>query len=64
MNLTVKEFAEETLMHISTIIRKCDRNEIGHYRIGRRILIPRKDADAFLREHYHERYRRRGRRGA
>ncbi len=58
MNLTAEEFAKEMKVNKATVFRWCERNLLGHHRIGRVVRIPRKDADEFLKLHYQERYAR------
>jgi excisionase family DNA binding protein len=52
--LTPAEVAELLKVNVQTVYDLCDEltPELGHYRIGRKILIPRTDLDAYLGRAY------------
>lgn len=63
---TPAEVAESLKVNVQTVYDLCEIRieivdgvpveldpELGHYRIGRKILIPRADRDAYLKRAYH-----------
>lgn len=52
--LSPAEVAELLKVNVQTVYDLCDEltPELGHYRIGRKILIPRSDLDNYLTRAY------------
>lgn len=50
--LTVKEAATYLRVSSRTVNRLLDNREIGHVKVGSRVLIPSKSINTFLEKHY------------